>query len=109
MVLTTHIIKLIIVGTKTDGIMNQPQKEKTPLAAAQKKNPDVIVTHANQTALFKAQNHQASEWLHLRCGLAVENMSGDTEILVHPRKCQRVIADLKAAGFLVTNEKEALC
>jgi hypothetical protein len=90
--------------------MNQLQTEKAPLAAADRKqNFDVIVTHANQTALFKAQNHQASEWLHRRCSMTAENMTGDTEIRVHPRKCQSVIADLKAAGFLVAEGNEALC
>jgi hypothetical protein len=76
-------------------------------AAAGKRSPDVIVTHANQTALFEAQNRQAAEWLHWRCGLTAENISGDTEIRVHPRECQRVIIELTAAGFLVVAEMEA--
>ncbi len=82
------------------------QAGRIPFAATGKKEPDVIVTHANQTALFEPQNRHASEWLHQRCGLAAENISGDTEIRVHPRKCQRVIADLKTAGFLFAGEKE---
>ena len=87
--------------------MNSLQTGKAPLAAAPgQKNPDVIVTHANQTTLFKAQNRPVSEWLHRRCGLAAENISGDTEIRVHPRKCRSVITDLKSAGFVVAGEKE---
>ena len=74
--------------------------------AAGKKNPDVIVTHANQTVLFQPQNRSVSEWLHRRCGLTADKISGDTEIRVHPRKCQSVIADLKVAGFAVAGENQ---
>jgi hypothetical protein len=56
--------------------------------------------------LFQPQNRLASEWLHRRCGLIAENISGDTEIRVHPRRCQSVIAELKAAGFIVANGTE---
>jgi hypothetical protein len=90
--------------------MNQLQTGKAPLAAAPgKKIPDVIVTHANQTTLFKAQNRPTSEWLHRHCGLAAENISGDTEIRVHPRKCRSVIVELEAAGFVVVGGGEELC
>jgi hypothetical protein len=90
--------------------MNQLQTGKAPLvAAAGKKNPDVIVTRVHQTTLFAPQNHRASEWLHRRCGLPVENTSGDTEIRVHPRKCQSIIAELKAAGFVIAAGNEELC
>jgi hypothetical protein len=70
-------------------------------------NPDVIVTCGDQTTMFEPRNRRVSEWLHRRCGLATEHLSGDTEILVHPRKCQSIIAELKAAGFAVANEGEA--
>ncbi len=46
--------------------MNQLQTGKASLVAvAGKKNPDVIVTHTNQTALFKTQNRRfaASEFV----------------------------------------------
>jgi hypothetical protein len=90
--------------------MNPFPTEKVPAAkAAGKKNPDVIVTHANQTMLFEPQNRAAAEWLHRRCGLAADNITGDTEFRVHPRKCQSVITDLKAAGFTVANVKEESC
>jgi hypothetical protein len=68
--------------------------------------PDVIVMTSQQTMLFKPQNHPASKWLHRRCGLATENASDNTEIRVHPRKCQSIIAELKAAGFSVANAGE---
>ena len=71
--------------------------------------PDVIVIASNQTMLFKPQSRRASEWLHRRCGLVADNISGDTEFRVHPRRCQRVVAELKAAGFTVTNGREELC
>ena len=81
--------------------MNQLQMGKTSLVAAGKKNPDVIVTHANQTALFKMQNRRVSEWLRRHYRLPTENTSGDTEIWVHPTRCKRIIEELKAAGFEV--------
>lgn len=71
--------------------------------------PDVIVKASQQTMLFQPQNRLVSEWLHRRCGLISENISGDTEICVHPRKCQGIIAELKAMGFTVSNGKEELC
>jgi len=90
--------------------MDSLQTGKAPLAAAPgKKNPDVIVTHANETMLFQAQNRFASEWLHRRCGLTADSVSGDTEIRVHPRRCQNIVAELRAAGFIVANGKEGAC
>ena len=65
--------------------------------------PDVIVTFANQTTLFKALNQRVSEWLHHRCYLPAENVSGDTEFQVHPTRCKRIVEELKAAGFNVSN------
>ncbi len=80
--------------------MNQLQTEKAPLAtAAKKKNPDVVVTQVNKTALFKMQNRQVSEWLRRHYRMSTENAKGDTEIRVHPSRCKRVIEELKAAGF----------
>jgi hypothetical protein len=71
--------------------------------------PDVIVIASQQTVLFQPQTRPASEWLHRRCGLVAENISGDTEICVHPRKCQRIIAELKATGFTVADARENSC
>ena len=65
--------------------------------------PDVIVTFANQTALFKSRNERASEWLHHHCHLPTESVSGDTEFQVHPNRCKRIVEELKAAGFNVSN------
>ena len=64
--------------------------------------PDVIVMYANQTTLFRAQNKPAADWLRRRCHLTAENASGDTEIRVHPNLIQRIIEELKAAGFEVS-------
>jgi hypothetical protein len=55
----------------------------------------VIVTRADQTALFAPQNQRTSEWLHRRCGLTAESICSDTKICVHPRKYSIVIADLR--------------
>ena len=85
--------------------MNQPQTRKAPSATAAKKNdPDVIVTHANQTTLFKTQNRKASEWLRRHYRMSTENENGengDTEIRVHPSRCKRITEELRAAGFEV--------
>lgn len=101
-------------NSQQTGKVSRPKSDETTRSEILRKlrrrlsemQPDVIVTHANKTALFTPQNRRASEWLHLRCGLTAEKISGDTEIRVHPRKCQRVITDLKTAGFLVAGEKE---
>jgi hypothetical protein len=69
--------------------------------------PDVVVTYANQTTLFRAQNKRASDWLRRRCHLTVENASGDTEIRVHPNLIERIIKELKTAGFEVSVLKSA--
>jgi hypothetical protein len=91
----------IDAGAKAHRRMNQ-QTGKAPLVAeAGKKNPDVIVTQANQTVLFEPQNRTTSEWLHCRCGLVADKISGDTEIQVHPSRCKRIIEELKVAGFEV--------
>ncbi|MGH7249600.1 MAG: hypothetical protein ACREGC_01365 [Minisyncoccia bacterium] len=68
--------------------------------------PDVVVIASQQTVLFQPQNRSASEWLHRRCGLTSDSISGDTEIRVHPRKCQNIITELKAAGFIVADARE---
>lgn len=63
--------------------------------------PDVIVKTSDETMLFQPQNRLASEWLHRRCGLAADKISGDTKIQVHPSRRKRIVEELKAAGFEV--------
>lgn len=67
-----------------------------------KGNPDVIVTRADQTVLFKMQNRQVSEWLRKHYHSTAGNVKGDTEIYVHPTRFKRIIEELKAAGFEVS-------
>lgn len=87
--------------------MNHLQTGKTPAAvAAEKANPDVIITRADQTTLFKAQNRRASEWLRRHYHLATGGVKGDTEIQVHPTRCRRIVEELKAAGFEVARGTE---
>jgi hypothetical protein len=94
---------------KTEKLMNQLQMGKTSSTAVTgKKKPDVIVTHANQTMLFKTQNHRVSEWLRRHYRLSTGNINGDTELRVHPSRCKRLIAELKAAGFTTTDGNEEL-
>jgi hypothetical protein len=69
--------------------------------STEKKNPDVIVTRADQTTLFKAQNRRASEWLRKNYNLTTGHVKGDTEIQVHPTRCKRIIEEMKSAGFII--------
>jgi hypothetical protein len=90
--------------------MNQLQARNAPLAAAAgKKNPDVIVTLADQTTIFKMQNRRASEWLRKHYHSTAGNVKGDTEFYVHPTRCKRIVEELKAAGFVVASEIGKLC
>ena len=66
-------------------------------------NPDVIVICRSQTLVFEPQNRRASEWLERRCNLTSENTSGHTEIQVHPQLREKLIAELKSAGFTVNS------
>jgi hypothetical protein len=63
--------------------------------------PDLIVSHINQTTLFKPQNLQVSRWLRQRFHLPSETDSGHTEFHVHPTQTKKIIEELKAAGFKV--------
>jgi hypothetical protein len=89
--------------------MKQLQAQKAPRASG-KENPDVIITRADQTTLFKAQNRRASEWLRRHYHLATGAVKGDTQIQVHPSRCKRIMEELKAAGFaVISNESEVVC
>lgn len=80
--------------------MNKLQIQKAPLTA-RKNTPDVIVTRADQTTVFKMQNRQASEWLRKHYHSAAGSIKGDTEFCVHPTRCKRIVEELKAAGFVI--------
>jgi hypothetical protein len=71
------------------------------ITAAEKKNPDVIVTRADQTVLFKMQNRRVSEWLREHYHSTAGSVKGDTEIYVHPTRFKRIIEELKTAGFII--------
>jgi hypothetical protein len=62
-------------------------------------HPDVVVTHANQTAVFKTHSHRVAEWLRRNYWLSMDNADGCNEIHVHPTRCQGIIEQLRAAGF----------
>lgn len=82
--------------------MNHLQRGKaTSIGMAEKKDPDVIITHADQTAVFKMQNRRVSEWLRKHFNSTTGGVKGDTEIYVHPARCKRIIEELKLAGFIV--------
>jgi hypothetical protein len=80
--------------------MNKLKVRKAPQVAG-KTNPDMIVTHTNQTTVFKIQNRKASQWLREHYRWTVGSVTGDTEIRVHPTQYQRIIDELKAAAFEV--------
>jgi hypothetical protein len=64
-------------------------------------NPDIIVISTDQTMLFEPQNQRASEWLQRRCGTGIEDGDKRNSIRVHPSQAQRIVEELKAAGFAV--------
>lgn len=70
----------------------------------EKKTPDVIVTRADQTTVFKMQNRRVSEWLRKHFNSATGSAKGDTEIYVHPTRCKRIVEELKAAGFIIRTQ-----
>ena len=61
--------------------------------------PDVIVISDNNTLMFEPKTLQASNWLSKRYRLPDE---ASASILVHPQNRHQLIADLKNAGFTVT-------
>lgn len=77
-----------------------PGNDSSTIAAG-KRNPDVIVTRADQTTVFKMQNRRVSEWLRKHFNSATGSAKGDTEMYVHPTRCKRIVEELKAAGFTV--------
>jgi hypothetical protein len=84
-------------------------EDKAEIANRLPTKPDVIVATRHQTVLFEPQNQRAFGWLRQRCNLVAENVSGNTEIRVHPRQCHQIIAELKAAGFIVADGRGELC
>jgi len=66
-----------------------------------KTSADVVVTEADHVLVFEPQNWPATEWLHRRCSLSIDNAQVRDQIRVHPCQRLKVINDLKAAGFEV--------
>ena len=64
-------------------------------------NPDVIIIVGDQTMLFEPQNRRALEWLHERCGMSIEDNPKHNAVRVHPSLSQKIVDELKAAGFEV--------
>ena len=63
--------------------------------------PDVVVISGDHVLLFEPQNWLATEWLHRRCGLSLDNARVRDQIRVHPCQREKIVDDLKAAGFEV--------
>jgi hypothetical protein len=100
--------------TKPDSVTKQQILEKVrkrlaelgftntePAPLFQKAIPDVIVISDDHVLLFEPQNWPATEWLHRRCGLSMDNAQVRDQIRVHPCQRLKIINDLKAAGFEV--------
>lgn len=62
-------------------------------------NPDVIVISEDRSFLFEPQNLRTTEWLHQHLGM--EKLRVRDRIRVHPSQCEKMIGELKAAGFEV--------
>ena len=82
--------------------MNPGNASSTTVAG--RKSPDVVVTRADHTTVFKMQNRRVSEWLRKHFSSTAGGAKGDTEIYVHPTRYKRIVEELKAAGFIVANE-----
>lgn len=66
-------------------------------------NPDVIVISRNNTLVYEPRTPAAVTWLRNRYGLAPEiTEGGEVGILVHPQQQSQLTAELKAAGFAVS-------
>jgi len=65
-------------------------------------NPDVIVIPQNNTVLFEPRTPQAALWLRNRYRLTPETVENNTAIMVHPNQQKQLTAELKAAGFAVS-------
>lgn len=60
-------------------------------------SPDVIVISDDQSLLFEPQNLRGIEWLRRRFGM--DNLGIRDRLRVHPSQCQKMVRELKAAGF----------
>ncbi len=66
--------------------------------------PDIIVTDSAQSSLFEPQNMPASAWLHKRYDLGMQNAEACSPMRAHPCERQKIIDDLRQAGFEVLTE-----
>jgi len=66
------------------------------------RSPDVVATGCESVTLLEAQNSAAASWLGSRCLAQLENPRD--QICVDSREEDRIIRDLRAAGFEVIKQ-----
>jgi len=63
--------------------------------------PDVVVLVDDNAVLLEPQNWRATEWLYNRCNLSAEEAQVRERVRVHPLQWEKIVAELKSAGFEV--------
>ena len=63
------------------------------------RNPDVVLLVDENAVLFEPQNWPAAEWLYQRCNLSLEGAELRERIRVHPCQWEKILAELRHAGF----------
>ena len=66
------------------------------------KCPDVVATGCESVTLFEAQTAAAASWLSSRCLAKLDNPRD--QICVNSQEEDRIIRDLRAAGFEVIKQ-----
>jgi hypothetical protein len=63
--------------------------------------PDVVVAATKHAFFFEPKNCAVTQWLHKRCALSVDSADTCEKIPVHPSQRDRLVSELRAAGFEV--------
>lgn len=79
--------------------MGVPQASRSMPDFKTYRNPDVIVLIDESAVLFEAQNWPATKWLYNRCNLSLENAQLRERVRVHPCQWEKILAELRTAGF----------
>lgn len=78
-----------------------PHNAEPHSSSPSQRTPDVVVLVDSHVLLFEPQNPRATEWLHHRCNLTLENPQARDRIQVHPCEWQKIVGELQQAGFHV--------
>jgi hypothetical protein len=80
--------------------MRESQSNQSSGIFCSELNPDVIVISDDRSFLFEPQNSRMADWLQQHFG--IENLNVRDRVRVHPSQRQRIIKELKMAGFEVS-------